>query len=754
MVSAIAVTYKSGPYITSDVSGTPTWVAGNVTGLTTTTLNQSAICKDRTIYVTTLDVDGTTVLSVCKQVDNANWTVLLDIDAVKALIGAVAYADPVIVWVDADEDNSNYVAVIVSQRESLTITSVYMLYSTDGGANWLVSTIVDSLDNNTQVGKVEIGNGRAFASYRKSKSRFMSNSFPPSGSWAIDVSPDNTSTYLATCILFDEILYWQRAYNELIQPAIFYKDLASGVTSLASTGTTVEQYHYPAIARLSSVDIIVISGVVYSSNDNFTTLTPVSTPDETVDLVFKYPYTDELVFACLKDKYNDSCLWYSNDDGVTLSDKTGNIPAAADGITIGGLRLFAGQLYVRNVAFSDETEITGEPLPNSQGAYDVHTYEALHASDLTSADTTEHHLPTSTTAGALPVAQGGGYWKEKVMSGDGTLSAAGALHVTQADHATNSDQFGGIPLASFGFLDLNDTPATYEAGKYPKVNPGGTGLIWDDGTGSGSGVGSVLVRVGHWVADGPVAVANEVGGVFRVPYDILITEISCYLKATGATGATLVDFEYSPDGGVTWITLFTTQGNRPSIAAGATDRRATATPDITELHSGDLIRMNIEEIARGAVGVSMPRCLSAQIDAEVYMAAKTLMIPLIMSGNDALYENGSTYVEAAINGTSDYISRVRFDASKIPATATVKLQARIKSANAGGTVSARLYNVTGAAAITGAEVTRTAATLDLVESSDFRANLPAASATFCIQYKGDGTYSGFIEAAWLVAEWA
>ncbi len=320
------------------------------------------------------------------------------------------------------------------------------------------------------------------------------------------------------------------------------------------------------------------------------------------------------------------------------------------------------------------------------------------------------------------------------------LATVDGVDISAHDHS-GAGKGGTILLPSLG-----DVPNYVgHEGKFLQAIVGGT--QWAEASGGG-GSATTVVSEGHWFADGPLAVATEVGGVWRISYSVQIMEISIYLFDTGDSSNTIADFEYSPDGGVTWITLFTTTANRPTIAGGATDKRATGEPDITTLEEGDLVRMCLDQVAVGARGVS------GQISVEVISmaAATTLVIPILASGSDLIYTNSGTYSEVLIN-TADLITRFRWNAGKIPATATVKLQARIKSINAAGTAYLQLYNVTAAAVVTGSEVSRNADTIALVESVDFKANLPATSAEYCLRYKNDSLYSAYVEAAWLMVEW-
>lgn len=169
----------------------------------------------------------------------------------------------------------------------------------------------------------------------------------------------------------------------------------------------------------------------------------------------------------------------------------------------------------------------------------------------------------------------------------------------------------------FPFLGLSDTPGSYvgQAGKVAAVNPGETGLIFTDpgGGGGGSGDVSLTFQARYWTVDGPLAAVDEAGGVWRVMENFAISAVTMYLLETGTASSTLIDVDRSDDGGQTWTTLFTTPALRPELPAGQLDRRASSVPDTTLVFQGDLLRLNIAQVATGARG------LSAQIDGEVHL---------------------------------------------------------------------------------------------------------------------------------------
>lgn len=49
-------------------------------------------------------------------------------------------------------------------------------------------------------------------------------------------------------------------------------------------------------------------------------------------------------------------------------------------------------------------------------------------------------------------------------------------------------------------------------------------------------------------------------------------------------------------------TVFTTQANRPSIAAGTTSTTMTAVPDVTVVAAGDLLSVDIDAVGNSTAG--------------------------------------------------------------------------------------------------------------------------------------------------------
>lgn len=180
------------------------------------------------------------------------------------------------------------------------------------------------------------------------------------------------------------------------------------------------------------------------------------------------------------------------------------------------------------------------------------------------------------------------------------------VDVSDHDHS-GTGQGGTVDFISLGDVDSY----VGNEGKFSYAKVGG-GVGWAvPGGGGGSGSVNITFQGMFWTADGPLAVADEVGGVHRCLVNLAISQVSFYLFGTGSSGSTIIDADVSVDGGATWSSLFTTPALRPEITAGASDKRATSVPDVTRVYSGSLLRVNVDQVAAGARG------LSVQIDGEV-----------------------------------------------------------------------------------------------------------------------------------------
>jgi hypothetical protein len=105
--------------------------------------------------------------------------------------------------------------------------------------------------------------------------------------------------------------------------------------------------------------------------------------------------------------------------------------------------------------------------------------------------------------------------------------------------------------------------------------------------GSGSGDYSFAV-------DGRLAAATNVPNAFIVTKDVEISACYIYCKAPGTAGSTVVDVNKNG------VTLFTTSGNRPTLAFDDANGWASSVPDVLTFAAGDVITLDIDQTATGA----------------------------------------------------------------------------------------------------------------------------------------------------------
>ena len=97
-----------------------------------------------------------------------------------------------------------------------------------------------------------------------------------------------------------------------------------------------------------------------------------------------------------------------------------------------------------------------------------------------------------------------------------------------------------------------------------------------------------------WNMDGALAVAVDVGEQWVMPEACTIVEVIVSVKENGSANSTIVDVNKNG------VTLFTTQGNRPTIAHDDADNYDIGVPDITGIAQYDEITLDIDAIATGA----------------------------------------------------------------------------------------------------------------------------------------------------------
>ena len=195
----------------------------------------------------------------------------------------------------------------------------------------------------------------------------------------------------------------------------------------------------------------------------------------------------------------------------------------------------------------------------------------------------DEHLYTvgtsSISPGSLIVGNQSNYWEAMPLSGDVTLSGGGDTTVVG---------FRGRPVAGI-------SPSTGQVYKWD----GSQWVPSSVSTSPGQTIEKSVVTP-RWHADGPLAVFDEVDGVWRLAGDCRVEQVVVYLKNKGTSGSTIVDVEVSTDEGNTWTSMFS-PADRPELDSADTDHTASAAPSGSQvLATGTLLRMNIDQVAQGA----------------------------------------------------------------------------------------------------------------------------------------------------------
>ena len=197
-------------------------------------------------------------------------------------------------------------------------------------------------------------------------------------------------------------------------------------------------------------------------------------------------------------------------------------------------------------------------------------------------------------------------WTLVYLLPDGTLGFADGV-IRDLSLLTVAD----IPVPTFDHFRLG--AVMLWAGQTQIRDDGGRRDILDlrfpqslvSGTGGSTTTTTMVAVTPRWHVDGPLAVFDEVDGVWRLGQAFEMTSVVMYLSDTGSAGTTTVDVEKSVNLGGAWSTLFPTQSNRPSIVAGSA-KVDVGTPAIpAPLSAGTLLRANIEEVATGARGLTV-----------------------------------------------------------------------------------------------------------------------------------------------------
>jgi hypothetical protein len=124
---------------------------------------------------------------------------------------------------------------------------------------------------------------------------------------------------------------------------------------------------------------------------------------------------------------------------------------------------------------------------------------------------------------------------------------------------------------------------------------GATGQLDSDITtivGSPGAAGATVLQV-RWQANGPFIVDTDVDGAWVAAKSMTIDAVYLYRTTPGTSGSTILDLNRNG------VTMYATQGNRPTIPFGSLIVHA-ALPDFRAVAVGDVLTVDTDQIEAGS----------------------------------------------------------------------------------------------------------------------------------------------------------
>jgi hypothetical protein len=113
-----------------------------------------------------------------------------------------------------------------------------------------------------------------------------------------------------------------------------------------------------------------------------------------------------------------------------------------------------------------------------------------------------------------------------------------------------------------------------------------------------AGDATTVVTTLTFAVVGTLAVGTDKAPTIVAPCTLTIVKVKVVVK-TAPTGATLI-----VDVNKAGTTIFTTQGNRPTIAISGT-QADSGTPDVTALAEGDKLTIDIDQVGSTVAGADL-----------------------------------------------------------------------------------------------------------------------------------------------------
>jgi hypothetical protein len=190
------------------------------------------------------------------------------------------------------------------------------------------------------------------------------------------------------------------------------------------------------------------------------------------------------------------------------------------------------------------------------------------------------------------------------------VPASGALYVSiEANSAGVLSLNVGTVFSAKEFATASDIPIP-ATGYYPigfiLLSEGQTSLLNTDITVAALAVGlyQPYVYSTNQEIAGRLAVANNVA-FWIAPQAGKMASVLIYVDTTGTSGSTTIDVNKNG------TTIYTTSGNRPSVAWNDVDKKNETIPDITIFSKGDIFTFDIDAIAAGAKDLNIIPIITA-----------------------------------------------------------------------------------------------------------------------------------------------
>lgn len=292
-------------------------------------------------------------------------------------------------------------------------------------------------------------------------------------------------------------------------------------------------------------------------------------------------------------------------------------PPANTRLVLGAVRLFAGQTAIH------ESRIVTDLLDLRFPMWHHHDERYTPASSSTLNDLTDVEITSPTTNELLSYDSVSGMWINRTIV---EVGVAPAVHshveadITDLDH--DAQKIRGVPVDDTNIGDGKALAYDYISGSIIYTDVGGSITVKEiDGSPNVSGVSTINVTNGtltdngggevtlgipttayqpSWTIriDGSLTTATDVAG-FVVPSEATISMVYIRCQTTGTSGNTIIDVNKNG------TTIFTTQANRPTLAYNDSDGIASGVPDVASFTTGDLITIDIDEVATGAANLDV-----------------------------------------------------------------------------------------------------------------------------------------------------